>query len=194
MKKKQDLLLYAMLAAVLVGTALGSFTRVLHPAWGIWDSWLIRQGMAEHAAAFGEQLLTCCAGLLFWTGILAAAGLSVLGMPAAFAVMLFRGCAVGAVLAELYRQTGWRGVPEGILFVLPFAVTGTGLLLLAARECSRSAGQLWTGITGKDGERFSIVLYGIRFGVLLLGVLLLALVQSGWMLHGYPLWQAAWEG
>ncbi len=189
---KQKILLYAMLSAVLVGTAVGSFARVLYPEWHIWDSCLIRQGMAEYAATFGTQLLSCCAGLLFWTGILTAAGLSVLGTPAAFAVMLFRGCAIGAALAELYWRAGWRGVPEGILFVLPFAVTGTGVLLLAARECIRSAGQLWTGITGKDGESFSVLLYGIRFGVLLLGVLILALVQSGWMLYGYPLWQEVW--
>ena len=174
--------------AVCIGVAAGSILRMYCPAWDIWEELLFRQGLWVTDGSFGGLLFRCSAGVLFWTAVLAALGLSVVGTPAALAVMGLRGAAVGAVLAELYAGQGIRGVLAALLFVVPYALAETFLLLLAARETIRCTGQLRACLMGREDEPFSARLYALRFGILLFLMTGVALVQTVWMLYAYPFW------
>lgn len=168
---------------ILTGTALGSVLEVLYPGWALWQNAVFRQGMGLMGTSFWELMGCAFLGL----AILAAFGLSVIGALGAYAVLLCRGMALGAVLAELYVRDGFAGLLTGVLFVMPYAFGAVLVLLLAARETCRCAGCMAACLAGnEEAERFSGGLYVLRFVVLAALLLLLTGAQSALLRFAYP--------
>lgn len=166
---------------VLAGTAAGSVLEVLYPGWQLWQNAVFRQGIGIAGGSFGG--LAGCAFL--GLAVLAVLGLSMLGAAGAYAVLLCRGMAVGAVLAELYAN-GFAGMLTAVLFVMPYAFGTVLVLLLAARETCRSAGWIVACLADKDTEQFSGKLYMMRYLVMAVLLLLLTAAQYALLRFAYP--------
>lgn len=167
---------------VLAGTVLGSVLEVLYPDWDLWQNAVFRQSIGLTGTGFWG--LAGCAFL--GLGVLAAMGLSVIGAAGAYAVLLCRGMAVGAVLAELYARNGFAGFLTAVLFVMPYAFGTVLVLLLAARETCRCAGCIAACLAEKETERFSGGMYAVRYAVLGVLLLLLTGAQFALLRFAYP--------
>jgi hypothetical protein len=187
---KTGWLFYLLGGIVIIGVISGSVLAVLHPDWSLWENIVFRQGMGTYAASlpFWKMLTYNTCAALLWMMILAALGISMYGMPASSVVLLFRGMAIGALLSMLYVQQGIAGILTAVLFVVPYAISGTLLLLIAARESMRLS---WTIIRnvciGKQKSEVSGKLYCIRFIVLALLLFVFNLLQCVWLHTGFPL-------
>jgi len=135
---------------------------------------------------FREMLFHFTYASLLWVGMLAILGLSVFGIPSAIFILLLRGMAIGAISAELYHNNGFAGMVTVVLFVMPYALTGTGVLMLSARETVRSTYVLISCISGKETEKIPLGLYCLRWLVLIISMFILTVVQCAWLSYGYP--------
>lgn len=179
-------ILMLLTVSVLTGALLGGVLEVLHPDWHIWKNGIFRQGMGLSGLGFREMLTEYTYSSMIWLGILAILGLSVFGVPTAVLTLLLRGSAIGAILAELYHNNGFAGVVTVLLFVMPHALIGTGIMMLSARETVRSTYVLIACISGRETEKIPVGLYCLRWLVLAVSMFLATAVQCAWLSFGYP--------
>lgn len=179
-----------MWLALFTGTAVGSVLWVLFPDTELWQTPLLRQGIGTEMAAFEMPaiLWELCGVPLVWLIFMAVLGTSLCGRPAACMLLLLRGAAIGAVLCGIYHTQGAAGILTACLFVIPFALTGICLFLLAAREASRFSAALCACVLHDSAEKPVIRPYLLRFLVLAGGLLLSGTVQNLWLQYGYPLY------
>ena len=180
-------ILFLLTISILTGALLGGVLEVLHPDWHIWQNEIFRQGMGLSGKNFREMLIQYTYDSMIWLVILAILGLSVFGVPTAILTLMLRGSAIGAILAELYRNNGFAGVMTVLLFIMPYALTGTGIMMLSARETIRSTYVLIACISGKETEKIPLGIYCLRWVVLTISMFILTLVQCAWLSYGYPI-------
>ncbi len=172
--------------SVLTGALLGGVLEVLHPDWHIWENRIFRQGMGLSGLEFRQMLIQYTLDSMLWLVILAILGLSVFGVPTAVLTLLLRGSAIGAILAELYHDNGFAGVMTVLLFIMPYVLVSTGIMLLSARETVRSTYVLIACISGKETEKIPLGLYCLRWLVLTVSMFIATLIQCAWLSYGYP--------
>ena len=172
--------------SVLTGALLGGVLEVLHPDWHIWENRIFRQGMGLSGLEFRQMLIQYTLASMLWLVILAILGLSVFGVPTAVLTLLLRGSAIGAILAELYHDNGFAGVMTVLLFIMPYVLVSTGIMLLSARETVRSTYVLIACISGKETEKIPLGLYCLRWLVLTVSMFIATLIQCAWLSYGYP--------
>lgn len=182
---KPNVMLGCLLTALTAGEVAGSVLYVLHPSAGIWENALLAHGLGVLGGDFPAVTAGILLYSLLWLILFAAAGC--LRLSALFAQLLvfLHGLTLGEKLAFLYRGQVLTGLVTAVLFVMPFALAQTVLFLLAARECMRTLRRQKRLSSGRAGvtERRTYVL---RFAVLAVGMLLLALMQGFWMGNVYP--------
>ena len=179
-------ILFLLTISILTGALLGGVLEVLHPDWQIWQNEVFRQGMGLSGKGFHEMLIQYTYDSMIWLVILAILGLSVFGVPTAVLTLMLRGSAIGAILAELYRNNGFAGVMTVLLFIMPYVLTSTGIMMLSARETVRSTHVLIACISGKETEKIPLGIYCLRWLVLTIAMFLLTLLQCAWLSYGYP--------
>ena len=172
--------------SILTGALLGGVLEVLHPDWHIWENRIFRQGMGLSGLEFRQMLIQYTLDSMLWLAILAILGLSVFGVPAAVLTLMLRGSAIGAILAELYHNNGFAGIMTVLLFIMPYVLVGTGIMLLSARETIRSTYVLIACISGKETEKIPLGLYCLRWLVLTVSMFIATLIQCAWLSYGYP--------
>ena len=135
---------------------------------------------------FRQMLIQYTLDSMLWLAILAILGLSVFGVPAAVLTLMLRGSAIGAILSELYHNNGFAGIMTVLLFIMPYVLVGTGIMLLSARETIRSTYVLIACISGKETEKIPLGLYCLRWLVLTVSMFIATLIQCAWLSYGYP--------
>lgn len=179
-------MLWRMLAALTAGETAGSILYVLFPAAAVWNNAFLAHGLG----ILGGGCRDVCSGIalhaLLWIGLFAAAGITVMSVSLAQLLVFLHGIMLGAKLAFLYRGQVVTGLVTALLFVMPFAVMQTALLLLAAREAMRSEHRLRRRFGRQSAGETRMRTYTARFAVLAVGMLLLALMQGMWMGMVYP--------
>ncbi len=179
----------AGMVTLVTGVVLGSVLCALFPGWGIWQSGIFRQGMGTlyYLSSF-EALFLQLMGLSgIWLAFLAFSGTSLLGIPAAAGILLMRGMALGAVLQEVYRMQGAVGFLTSLIFVVPYALGVTLIFSLGARETVRTSRWIWELARGRfPEEEASLKMFGLRYLAAAGLLAVMNLLQSAWLMWGYP--------
>ncbi len=167
-------LFFIVAAGILPGSLLAANpegTLLLHP--------LLRQGMGLPSGGFLMQLGQTAGIALLWLLLYAMCGVSLAGVPLSAGMLLLRGMALGAVLTDVYLQRGVGGMLTAAVYVMPYAMVSTWLLLLGVREAMRLSVHLCRLLTGCDmGEQHSLRGYALRYGLLAVLLCAAGLLQS----------------
>ena len=133
------LVIRRLFLCILLGVALGT-------AWLACDT-VPTYGYQGLAVSTEPQTLwtLCCRVakplLLLWICCLAS-GFSAIGQPIPLLMLLLRGVAIGAAIAQCFLQYGLaHGLPIVGLCILPLAFSTSWILVLAARDALRLSGQ-----------------------------------------------------
>lgn len=166
------------------GVAVGSCVTAAFPEWKIWNKWEFLQaiGTGFCSDSYGSTLLNLMSGTMLWFAVILLLGVSLVGYPTVYGVLLLRGIALGSVLVTLYQQQGAAGILTACVFVVPFALAVT--FLYAAEICSAAACSAWLQrlAGGEWAEKpCTLKTAGIRLFLFAAGILLLCIVQAAMM-------------
>ncbi len=177
-----------LLLFILAGVIIGSIGCVTLPECALWENSLFRQGIGTDPAAypFGFLLLRAVGIPLLWMLLALLIGMSLVGVPFSYALLLFRGMALGTVLAQLYLIQGVTGCLTALLFVMPYALAGIFLYATGMRESLRLSSGMFRFLCLDRGEKPELRLYLIRYAVLLLFLCIIGLLQCLLLRYGYP--------
>ncbi len=179
-----------LLLFILAGAIIGSIGCVAAPEYGLWENVIFRQGIGTDSAAypFGFLLLRAAGIPILWMLFAMFTGFSLAGAPFACALLLFRGMALGTVLAQLYFAQGVTGCLTALLFVMPYTLAGIFLYATGMRESLRLSYGIFRFVCLGRGEKPVLRLYLIRYAVLLLFLCIIGLLQCLLLRFGYPVY------
>ena len=170
--------MWILFAAVLTaGVAAGSALRIIFPGHPVWELLLSFNIGSSFGDAFRRFALfgTC------WLILFAVLGVTLLAAPVAICLLFAYGVTVGASLGALYSAGFLMGFGKAVCFVMPYAGIMAILLFVAAREAVRSSMRLDGLVRGREVASEPFRMYCLRFTVLELAVLLLAVLHGFWI-------------
>jgi hypothetical protein len=166
---------------IIIGVAIGSFITVKHDISGsIW----VTQGfmsVAEDVSVYAV-IKRDFLSLIFFVSAAFLLGMSAVGQPVGFAMLIYRGIGIGASSATVYALLGKRGLMHIAVLILPKALAFSAVSILAVRELIRSSNLLFGFVFKRDirdDNRNSIRLYAIKFLVLIIMSLLISAADGG---------------
>jgi len=173
--QKRNTQIVILFLIIILGAIAGSIFRALHPDWNIWNNQTFRQGMG----IVTEYRFYCIAAPVFWLAITAILGLSATGLPFVPCILFLRGAAVGAILEQIYEQSGFLTALPSLLMIMPYIYLSSFVMLFAAREALKFSMQI-TGLLcdSSHDEEVSVKLYIIRFMILFLFIIILGILQN----------------
>jgi hypothetical protein len=108
-------------------------------------------------------------------------GFFAFGQPFGAALLIYRGFGIGASTALMYSLYGGKAFAAVLVTVLPKAAALTFIAILAVRELIRASVyslSCWTTENGGDSKRMSIQLYCLKFIVLAVLTLIVAVADA----------------
>jgi len=114
--------------------------------------------------------------------VLMLAGFFVFGNIAGVALVIYRGTGIGIAVGSLYLTFGVKAMLLTLLLIVPKILATTVIVILAARESMRLSSKLYRFLFREDsigdGMRKFVKLYFIKFLILELFMVLIAVLES----------------
>ena len=175
---KKGASLFLLCLPAIAGIALGAFYAADKHELSPWVHQYFCPGM--NGATVAEVFVnTLVSGMLF----LAAAfllGASAFGIPFGAALLIYRGFGIGASGAFLYSG-GISAVPAVLILLVPEALAGAVLSVIAVRELMRFSGGIFRCTVmqkSRESELPGVKLYCVRFIVLGLFAVIISTAAS----------------
>lgn len=165
-KKRTSLFIYILF--IITGIVIGSFYSIKHD---ISSFYIVDQGLLllgkDISAAKAFLTVFIPSAVLLLTAFLS--GLSAVGQPIEFFILVYVGSGIGATVTSLYMNSGFSAVIPVAVMILPKAVAFSALTAISVREAVQFSSDMMHYCIYREEnatESLSFKAYSIRFIVL----------------------------
>lgn len=178
---------HLLFVGFILSAMSGSVLYVLYPAYPIWQNVFFTQGMGITFSDLSMPglMLSLCVIPILWMMLIAAAGMSMTGIPIACGLFILRASALGSILTQLYVQEGIKGIGTAIIYIIPYAFISSLLYIFGIRESSRFSLMLLRLLKKNECDSMNLRLYAMRFLALIMMMTLAGVLQCIWIKFGY---------
>lgn len=160
-----------LVGTILIGVVLGTIAYCFMS-----DDFLKQMSLAQEnfleirkKSDFALILMKSLSSSTMFLGAVFILGFSAIAQPVEIAVPLVRGMGLGVTMAQVYSQSGSKGILTCLIIIVPAAIISTYALVVGTREAIGMSNLLFSNsLSDKatEGMLSAVKLYGTKFLVL----------------------------